>query len=157
MEPNRISHFKNKNIPEITVQSYFRENKRQVYVANFTFRHSCFWAQWRAPSDWPTPCKPRTHLTAPKEEVLEIKLSRWEFSAFPEDNRQALEQQPWSPLTQQLLPSTASLSQPGHPVQGWTPSQEIFLSKVMIWYQIIDTHLCPDNGLNPPGKCYKTP
>lgn len=91
------------------------------------------------------------------EEVLEIKLSRWEFSAFPEDNRQALEQQPWSPLTQQLLPSTASLSQPGHPVQGWTPSQEIFLSKVMIWYQIIDTHLCPDNGLNPPGQCYKTP
>lgn len=72
MEPNRISHFKNKNIPEITVQSYFRENKRQVYVANFTFRHSCFWAQWRAPSDWPTPCKPRTHLTAPKE--LDVSL-----------------------------------------------------------------------------------
>lgn len=72
MEPNRISHFKNKNIPEITVQSYFWENERQVYVANFTFRHSCFWAQWRAPSDWPTPCKPRTHLTAPKE--LDVSL-----------------------------------------------------------------------------------
>ena len=29
-------------------------------------------ASWRAPSDWPTPCQPRTHLTAQKE--LDISL-----------------------------------------------------------------------------------
>ena len=75
MEPNRTSHLKNKNIPEIPVQSYFRENERQVYVANFTFQCSCFWGQLKSPYDWPTPCQPRTHLTAQKE--LDVSLRRF--------------------------------------------------------------------------------